>query len=56
MIDGRTLEDVPIRWHPGYSDAWVAWRIAELLDAPDEVLIQVIFGIQAAMEKRLANV
>lgn len=39
----------------GYSEAWVQWKVGELLEAPDEVLMMVIKGIQNAMEERLKH-
>jgi len=38
-----------------YSQAWVTWKVQELLDAPDIVVKQVIVGIQHQLEERMKS-
>jgi len=45
----------PDVWNAAYSEAWVAWKVQELLDVPDVILQQVIAAIQHELEERMKS-
>ncbi len=51
----RDNDAPPDVWNADYSQAWVAWKVQELLDVPDVILQQVIAAIQHELEERMKH-
>jgi len=50
-----TAEKPPDVWNAAYSQAWVAWKVQELLNVPDAILQQVIEAIQQELDQRMKS-